>query len=69
MLELRDFINKIRGQYGLPYPLADRRPYVGGSSFSLRRKMIQGCSWRASTRLNVASPTKTSVGSRMSAKA
>jgi hypothetical protein len=30
MLELRDFIDKIRDQYGVPYPLADRRPYVGG---------------------------------------
>jgi len=30
MLELRDFIDKIRDQFGVPYPLADRRPYIGG---------------------------------------
>jgi uncharacterized protein (DUF433 family) len=30
MLELRDFIDKVRDRYGVPYPLADLRPYVGG---------------------------------------
>jgi uncharacterized protein (DUF433 family) len=30
MLELRTFIDQIRVQYGVPYPLADRRPYVLG---------------------------------------
>jgi len=30
MLELRTFIDKIRQQYGVPYPLADRRPYILG---------------------------------------
>jgi uncharacterized protein (DUF433 family) len=30
MLELRDFIDKVRARYGSPYPLADLRPYVGG---------------------------------------
>lgn len=30
MLELRDFIDKVRARYGTPYPLADLRPYVGG---------------------------------------
>ena len=36
MLELRAFIDKIRDRYGVPYPLADQRPYVGG-----RRLLIQ----------------------------
>jgi uncharacterized protein (DUF433 family) len=27
--ELRDFIDKLRDRLGVPYPLADRRPYVG----------------------------------------
>jgi hypothetical protein len=30
MLELRDFIDKVRDRYGVPYPLADLRLYVGG---------------------------------------
>ena len=30
MLELRTFIDMIRDEYGVPYPLADQRPYVGG---------------------------------------
>jgi uncharacterized protein (DUF433 family) len=30
MLELRDFIDKVRDRYSVPYPLADRRPYVSG---------------------------------------
>ena len=30
MLELRDFIDKIRREFNVPYPLADRRPYIGG---------------------------------------
>ncbi len=30
MLELRDFIDQIRSKTGTLYPLADRRPYVGG---------------------------------------
>jgi uncharacterized protein (DUF433 family) len=30
MAELRAFIDVIRGRYGTPYPLADRRPYVSG---------------------------------------
>lgn len=30
MLELRTFIDGIRNEFGVPYPLADRRPYVGG---------------------------------------
>ncbi len=30
MLELRDFIDKVRAKLGVPYPLAHLRPYVGG---------------------------------------
>lgn len=30
MLELRDFIDKVRVKLGVPYPLAHLRPYVGG---------------------------------------
>jgi hypothetical protein len=27
--ELRDFIDRLREEYQVPYPLSDRRPYVG----------------------------------------
>ena len=27
--ELRDFIDRLREEFQVPYPLADRRPYVG----------------------------------------
>jgi len=27
--ELRDFIDKLPEEFGIPYPLADRRPYIG----------------------------------------
>jgi uncharacterized protein (DUF433 family) len=30
MAELRTFIDLLREQFGIPYPLADRRPYVAG---------------------------------------
>lgn len=30
MAELRSFIDLIRGEFGVPYPLADQRPYVSG---------------------------------------
>lgn len=30
MVELRAFIDLLRERFGLPYPLADRRPYVSG---------------------------------------
>ena len=29
MQELRDFIDRMRDEFGVPYPLADKRPYVG----------------------------------------
>jgi uncharacterized protein (DUF433 family) len=32
MAELRSFIDLLRQHYGVPYPLADRRPYVSGRS-------------------------------------
>jgi hypothetical protein len=32
MLELRDFIDRLRDQFQVPYPLADRRPYVGSGA-------------------------------------
>jgi uncharacterized protein (DUF433 family) len=30
MAELRAFIDQIRAEFGVPYPLADKRPYVSG---------------------------------------
>ena len=30
MAELRSFIDQVRRDFGIPYPLADRRPYVSG---------------------------------------
>jgi len=30
MAELRAFIDQIRREFGVPYPLADRRPYISG---------------------------------------
>lgn len=30
MAELRAFIDQVRHDFGVPYPLADQRPYVGG---------------------------------------
>lgn len=30
MAELRAFIDVVRGRYGVPYPLADRRPFIAG---------------------------------------
>jgi uncharacterized protein (DUF433 family)/transposase len=35
MKELRTFINILRKQFGVPYPLADRRPYVSGKQLVL----------------------------------
>lgn len=29
MAELRDFIDALRDEFGIPYPLADRKPYIG----------------------------------------
>lgn len=30
MAELRAFIDQVRGEFGVPYPLADQRPFVSG---------------------------------------
>jgi uncharacterized protein (DUF433 family) len=30
MVQLRSFIDKLRDEFGVPYPLADRRPFVSG---------------------------------------
>lgn len=35
MAELRAFIEKLRQTYGVPYPLADKRPYVAGRELVL----------------------------------
>ena len=34
--ELRDFIDRLREEFQVPYPLADRRPYVGSAGGSDR---------------------------------
>lgn len=36
MVELRAFIDLLREQFGVPYPLADRRPYVAGKKLVLQ---------------------------------
>jgi uncharacterized protein (DUF433 family) len=41
--ELRDFIERLRDEFPVPYPLADRRPYVGPG----RRLLIGGISTEA----------------------
>lgn len=47
-LELRDFIDKIRREFKVPYPLADRRPYIGGKQL-LCVSPYQGASHRTLT--------------------
>lgn len=42
MLELRTFIDMIRDEYGIPYPLADQRPYVGGKSLLVEAQAEAG---------------------------
>jgi uncharacterized protein (DUF433 family) len=42
MLELRDFIDKVRDRYGVPYPLADRRPYVSGRDLLVKLQNDSG---------------------------
>jgi len=34
--ELREFIDRLREEFQVPYPLADRRPYVGSG----RRRLV-----------------------------
>lgn len=42
MAELRACIDLVRGQYGVPYPLADRRPFVGGRELLLEAQELSG---------------------------
>jgi uncharacterized protein (DUF433 family) len=35
MVELRAFIDLLRAEFGVPYPLADRRPYIAGRKLVL----------------------------------
>jgi hypothetical protein len=36
MTQLRAFITSLREQFGIPYPLADRRPWVSGTELVMR---------------------------------
>lgn len=36
MAELRAFIDRLRDEFGVPYPLADRRPYVSGRDLVIK---------------------------------
>jgi uncharacterized protein (DUF433 family) len=42
MAELRGFIDRLREDYGVPYPLADRRPYVMGKELVLQAQDAVG---------------------------
>jgi uncharacterized protein (DUF433 family) len=42
MLELRTFIDLLRETFGMPYPLADRRPYVAGRQLVLEAQTSAG---------------------------
>lgn len=42
MGELRGFIDRLREDYGVPYPLADRRPYVVGKELVLQSQDAVG---------------------------
>jgi uncharacterized protein (DUF433 family) len=42
MVELRAFIDLLREQFGVPYPLADRRPYVAGKKLVLQAQLAAG---------------------------
>ncbi|SCL17563.1 DUF433 domain-containing protein [Micromonospora inyonensis] len=42
MVELRAFIDLLREQFGVPYPLADRRPYVAGKKLVLEAQAEAG---------------------------
>jgi uncharacterized protein (DUF433 family) len=42
MAELRAFIDKLRDQFGIPYPLADRRPFVSGKQLVLEAQDVAG---------------------------
>ncbi len=42
MAELRAFIDRLREQYGTPYPLADRRPYISGRELVSQAQDVAG---------------------------
>lgn len=42
MGELRAFIDELRGEYGVPYPLAHRQPFVSGRSLVLQAQEAAG---------------------------
>jgi uncharacterized protein (DUF433 family) len=42
MVELRAFIDLLRESFGVPYPLADRRPYVAGRQLMLEAQSAAG---------------------------
>jgi uncharacterized protein (DUF433 family) len=42
MVELRAFIDLLRQEFGVPYPLADRRPYVAGKKLVLTAQTAAG---------------------------
>jgi uncharacterized protein (DUF433 family) len=42
MAELRAFIDLLRERFGVPYPLADRRPYVVGRELVLEAQTTAG---------------------------
>ncbi len=42
MVELRAFIDLLRERFGVPYPLADRRPYVAGRKLVLEAQTDAG---------------------------
>jgi uncharacterized protein (DUF433 family) len=42
MAELRAFIDKLRDQFGIPYPLADRRPFASGRQLVLEAQKLAG---------------------------
>ncbi len=44
MAELRAFIDLLRDRYGVPYPLADRRPYVADHQLVLEAQDEAGLS-------------------------
>lgn len=42
MLELRNFIDVLREEFGVPYPLADRRPFVSGRRLIEKAQIVAG---------------------------
>ena len=42
MAELRTFVDRLRGDFGVPYPLADRRPYVSGRQLVFEAQAAAG---------------------------